>query len=97
MAWQYKDRVATLLLLDMTKAFDRVMSKRLLHNIRKIRISEWVVEFVSGFVSNRTATLCLPVYNIDTFSRQIVIFQGLSSSPYSFTSTMPPLLIPATQ
>ncbi len=33
--WQNKDSVAMLLLLDMTKAFDRVVPAWLLHNIRE--------------------------------------------------------------
>ncbi len=41
--WQDKDGVATLLLLDMTGAFDRVISAQLLHNMRERKIPEWIV------------------------------------------------------
>ncbi len=42
--WQNKDGVATLLLLDMTGAFDRVVPARLLHNMRVKKIPEWIVK-----------------------------------------------------
>jgi hypothetical protein len=38
--WQNKDGVATLLLLDMTGAFDRVVPARLLHNMRERKIPD---------------------------------------------------------
>jgi hypothetical protein len=38
--WQNKDRVATLLSLDMTGAYDRVVPARLLHNMRERKIPE---------------------------------------------------------
>jgi hypothetical protein len=36
--WQNKDGVATLLSLNMTGAFDKVVPARLLHNIRERKI-----------------------------------------------------------
>jgi hypothetical protein len=38
--WQYKDRVATQLLLNMTGAFYRVLPSGLLHNTRERKILE---------------------------------------------------------
>jgi hypothetical protein len=38
--WQNKDRVATLLLLNMTWAFGRVVPARLLYNMRERKIPE---------------------------------------------------------
>jgi hypothetical protein len=58
--WQNKDGVATLLSLDMTGTFDRVVPTRLLHNMRERKILEWIVTWVGSFISNRTTTLCLP-------------------------------------
>ncbi len=34
--WQKEDSLATLLLLDMTGAFDRIIPARLLHNMKEI-------------------------------------------------------------
>ncbi len=58
--WQNNDVVATLLLLDMTGAFDRVVPARLLHNMRERKIPDWIVKWVDSFISNRTTTRCLP-------------------------------------
>ncbi len=65
--WQNKDDVTTLLSLNMTGAFDRVVPAQLLLNMRERKIPEWRVKWVSSFISNRTTTLCLPGYNTDAF------------------------------
>jgi hypothetical protein len=41
----------------MTGAFDRVMPAWLLHNIREKKIPEWIVKWVSSFISNMTTML----------------------------------------
>jgi hypothetical protein len=74
--WQNKDSVATLLSLDMTGAFDRVVPARLLHNMRERKIPEWIVKWVGSFISNKTTTLCLPGYNTDAFHTLTGIHQG---------------------
>jgi hypothetical protein len=55
--WHNKDGVATLLLLDRTGSFDRVVPARLLHNMRERKIPEWIVKWVGSFISKRTTTL----------------------------------------
>jgi hypothetical protein len=42
-AWQAENGVASLLSLDMTGAFDRVVPVQLLHSLRKRCIPEWLV------------------------------------------------------
>jgi hypothetical protein len=81
---QNKDGVATLLSLDMTGAYDRVVPARLLHNMRKRKIPEWIVKRVGSFISNRTTTLCLPGYNTDAFPTHTGIPQGSPLSPILF-------------
>jgi hypothetical protein len=83
-SWQNKDGMATLLLLDMTGAFDRVVPTRLLHNMRQRKIPEWIVKWVSSFISNRTTTLCLPGYNTDCFPTHTGIARGSLLSPFLF-------------
>jgi hypothetical protein len=78
---QNKDGVATLLSLDMTGAFDRVVLARLLHNMRERKIPEWIVKWVGSFISGRTKTLCLPGFNTDPFSTHTSILQGSPPSP----------------
>jgi hypothetical protein len=82
--WQNKDWVATLLSLDMTGAFDRVIPAQLLHNMRERNIPEWIVKWVGSFISNRTMTLCLPGYNTNAFSTHSGIPQGSPMSPILF-------------
>jgi hypothetical protein len=82
--WQNKDGVATLLSLDMTGAFDRVVPARLLHNMRERIIPEWIVKWVGSFISNRTTTLCLPGNNTDAFPMHTGIPQGSLLSPIDF-------------
>jgi hypothetical protein len=74
--WQNKDVVATLLSLDMTGAFDRVVLARLLHNMRERKIPERNVKWVSSFISHRTMTLCLPSYSTDAFPTHTGTSQG---------------------
>jgi hypothetical protein len=45
---QNKNGVATLLSVDMSGAFDRVVPARLLHNMRERRIPEWIVKWVGA-------------------------------------------------
>jgi hypothetical protein len=59
--------VATLLSLDKTGAFDRVVPAWLLHNTRGKKVPERIVMWVSSFISNTTTTLYLLGYNTDAF------------------------------
>ncbi len=52
-AWQADNRVASSLSLDMTGAFNRVIHVRLHHNLRKSCIPQWLVKFISSFLSDR--------------------------------------------
>lgn len=49
-----KKRVASLLSLDISGAFDNVSHQRLLHNLRQKRIPMWIIEFVKSFLEERT-------------------------------------------
>jgi hypothetical protein len=82
--WQNKDGVATLLSLNVTRAFDRVVPARLLHNMRERKIPDLIVKWVGSFISNRTTTLCLPGYNTDAFPTHTGIPQGSPLSPILF-------------
>ena len=46
-------QVASLLLLDVTGAFDNVSHKRLLHNLRKRKVDERIVRWIASFLSDR--------------------------------------------
>ncbi len=66
-AWQADDEVDSLLSLDMTEAYDRVVSVLLICNLRKKCIPQWLVKFISSFLSDRSTSLG---------------FCGFSSSPF---------------
>jgi hypothetical protein len=46
-------QVASLLLLDVSGAFDNVSYKRLLHNLRKQKVNENTVRWIVSFLSDR--------------------------------------------
>ncbi len=76
--------MATLLFLNLTWTFYRVVPARLLHNMREIKLCEWIVKCVGSFIINRTTTLCLPGYNTNAFSTHTSVPQGSPLSPILF-------------
>lgn len=65
-AWNKGDgQVASLLLLDVSGAFDNVSHTRLLHNLRKRRIDERTVRWIASFLSNRHTRI-----TVDGFTSQ---------------------------
>ena len=73
--------VATLLLLDVSGAFDNVSRPRLLHNLRKRRIDLTLVRWIESFLSNRSSTLKLQEYTAPSAPVQTGIPQGSPLSP----------------
>lgn len=57
-AWAAK-KVATMLLLDVTGAFDNLSHPRLFHNPRKRRIGGFTLTWIASFLSDRYTTLKL--------------------------------------
>ena len=49
--WAVK-KVATMLLLDVTGAFDNVSHPPLFHNLRKCRIGEFTLTWIASFLSD---------------------------------------------
>ena len=79
-AWS-EGKVATLLLLDVSGAYDNVSRERLLHNLRKRRISDNIVRWIDSFLNNRATTLKLPEYTAPSVPIQTGIPQGSPISP----------------
>jgi ribonuclease HI len=79
-AWS-EDKVATLLLLDVSGAYDNVSPERLIHNLRKRRVSEKIVSWIASFLSHRTTTLKLQEYTATSTPIQTGIPQGSPVSP----------------
>lgn len=82
-AWA-EDKVATLLLLDVSGAYDNVSHKRLLHNLRKRRVSSRIVRWVESFLSGRSTSIKLQEYTAPSVAIEIGIPQGSIMSPFLY-------------
>ena len=74
-------KVASLLLLDVSGAFDNVSRPRLLHNLRKRRVNQTLVRWIDSFLSNRFTTLKLQEYTAPSAPIETGIPQGSPLSP----------------
>jgi hypothetical protein len=79
-AWS-ENKVATLLLLDVLGAYDNVSPERLIHNLRKRRVSEKIISWIASFLSHRITTLKLQEYTATSTPIQTEIPQGSPVSP----------------
>ena len=78
---QGTDKIATLLSIDVSGAFDTVSHPRLLHNLRKRKIPQWIATWVGSFLQDRTTALTINARTTDTFSIHTGIPQGSPLSP----------------
>jgi exonuclease III len=76
-----RNSVATILSLDVSKAFDRVSHQRLIHNLRKRKIPELIRNWVASFLENRRTTIRLADYTSPEEAIQVGIPQGSPISP----------------
>jgi ribonuclease HI len=74
-------KVASLLLLDVSGAFDNVSRPRLLHNLRKRRVNQPLVRWIDSFLSNRSTILRLQEYTAPSAPIETGIPQGSPLSP----------------
>jgi len=79
-AWS-QGKVASLLLLDVSGAYDNVSHERLLHNLRKRRVGPKIVGWTASFLSGRSTTLKLREYTAPSVPIQTGIPQGSTKSP----------------
>ncbi len=77
-------KVATLLSLDISGAFDYVSHDRLLHNLRKRKIPEMLVRWVGSFLTDRTTTIKLFEGESEQLRVETGIPQGSPASPILF-------------
>ncbi|KAI3545670.1 zinc knuckle [Colletotrichum abscissum] len=73
--------VASLLLLDVSGAFDNVSHRRLLHNLRKRRIDETTVRWVASFLGCRETEIHVDGFRSETYRLDTGIPQGSPLSP----------------
>ncbi|KAK1485910.1 zinc knuckle, partial [Colletotrichum abscissum] len=73
--------VASLLLLDVSGAFDNVSHRRILHNLRKRRIDEATVRWVASFLGCRETDIHVDGFRSETYRLDTGIPQGSPLSP----------------
>jgi predicted RNA binding protein with dsRBD fold (UPF0201 family) len=76
-----KNKVITLLSMNVVKAYDHVSKTRLLHNFRKRRILTWIIVWTNSFMQNRRITFAI---NSDTTTMSNVNVDISQSSFVSF-------------
>jgi len=81
-AWSHNTgRVASLLLLDVSGAFDNVSHTRLLHDLRKRRVDEKTVKWIASFLSNRHTSIAIDGFRSTAYQINTGIPQGSPLSP----------------
>ena len=81
-AWNTgQGQVLSLLLLDVSGAFDNVSHKRLLHNLRKRRVDERIVRWIASFLSDRRTRIVIDGYESEEYSIETGVPQGSNLSP----------------
>lgn len=81
-AWNSPEpQVASLLLLDVSGAFDNILHARLLHNLRKRRIDERTVRWITSFLANRSTVISFDAFKSEVYHTTTSIPQGSPLSP----------------
>jgi YD repeat-containing protein len=81
-AWNSPEsQVASLLLLDVSGAFDNVSHIRLLHNLRKRRIDERTVKWIASFLADRSTVISFDAFKSEVYKTTTGIPQGSPLSP----------------
>jgi hypothetical protein len=77
---QDMNRVIILLNLNVAEAFDTISHSRFIHNLRKRKISQWIINWVNNFMQNKSITLTINRKVIESFAMLIDISQSFSIS-----------------
>ncbi len=77
--WKQKtNRVIILLSLNVTNVFDTMSHVRLIHDVKKRKISRWIIDWINSFLFDRFTILAMNRRMIESFSMQIEISQKFS-------------------
>lgn len=79
-SWR-KNKVASLLLLDVSGAFDNVSHERLLHNMRKRKLPMEIINWIASYLTDRVTCIKLFEGISETFDIATGIPQGSPLSP----------------
>jgi hypothetical protein len=83
---QNTNRIAILLSLNVIEAFDSISHSRLIHNLKRRKISQWIINWVSSFMSDKSITLAISQRIFEFFAMFMRISQDsfISSLLYLF-------------
>ena len=70
-----RKKIATMLLLNIMRAFDNLFHTRLIHNLRKRRIDNNMINWILSFLSNRSTIILLSKFISETFETSTGISQ----------------------
>lgn len=90
-----KTKVASILSLDISGAFDNLSHKRLIYNMREKGVPRCITRFIESFLQGRTNSVVLGTYRRKKTPTNTGIPQGSSLFPVLFlllASTLLPLL-----
>jgi hypothetical protein len=77
--WKQKtNRVITLLNLNVASAFDTMSHVKLIHDMKKRKISSWIIDWINNFLFDRFTIFAINRRMIESFSMQIEISQKFS-------------------
>jgi hypothetical protein len=81
MIWNMsKDKITTLLSMNVIEAYDHVSRERLLHNLKKRRISTWIIAWTESFLQDRKISLIVRTRQIVMSNVNVDISQKSSMS-----------------
>jgi hypothetical protein len=77
--WKQKtNRVIILLNLNVANVFDTMSHVKLIHDMKKRKISSWIIDWINSFLFDRFTILVMNRRMIESFSMQIEISQNSS-------------------
>ena len=79
-AWKEKD-IYSVVFMDVAGAFNNVHVKRLLHNLRKRRVPDFIVRWAESFLSERSTNLRVNGMDSKKISIEAGVPQGSPISP----------------
>ena len=90
-AWGHGRHVVTMVLVDVSGAYDNVSHQRLLHNLRMQGLG-FLVPWISSFLTGRLIRICMPEHMTESFSTPTGIPQGSPMSPILYLLYNCPLI-----
>jgi hypothetical protein len=76
-----KDKITTFLNMNVIDVYDHMFREKLLHNLRKKHISNWIIRWTNSFMKNKHISLTL---NISTMISRL-IKTNISSKNFIFS------------